>query len=92
MVKRNERIRLITLSYPPAVASSSFGLDDSMVPKKVYVFQIDAKMADTFSSDFANITDFPNTLYTREEFEKPYTNISWCKVFRECGVLLSQLY
>ena len=90
--KEREDTLNYSLSYPPAVASSSFGLDDSMVPKKVYVFQIDAKMADTFSSDFANITDFPNTLYTREEFEKPYTNISWCKVFRECGVLLSQLY
>lgn len=90
--KKREDTLNYSLSYPPAVASSSFGLDDSMVPKKVYVFQIDTKMADTFSSDFANITDFPNTLYTREEFEKPYTNISWCKVFRECGVLLSQLY
>ena len=81
-----------SLSYPPAVASSSFGLDDCMVPKKVYVFQIDAQMADKFYSTLTNITDFPNTLYTREEFEKPYSNISWCKLFRECGVLLSQLY
>lgn len=90
--KEREDTLNYSIAYPPAVASSSFGLDDCMVPKKVYVFQIDAKMADTFSSDFANITDFPNTLYTREEFEKPYTNISWCKLFRECGVLLSQLY
>ena len=81
-----------SLSYPPAVASSSFGLDDCMVPKKVYVFQIDAQMADKFYSTLTNITDFPNTLYTREEFEKPYSDISWCKLFRECGVLLSQLY
>lgn len=81
-----------SLSYPPAVASSSFGLDDCMVPKKVYVFQIDAQMANNFSSAFTNITDFPDTLYTREEFEKPYFDISWCKLFRECGVLLSQLY
>ena len=80
-----------SLSYPPAVASSSFGLDDCMVPKKVYVFQIDAQMANNFSSAFTNITDFPDTLYTREEFEKPYFDISWCKLFRECGVLLSQL-
>ena len=81
-----------SLSYPPAVASSSFCLDDCMVPKKVYVFQIDAQMADNFPSAFTNITDFPDTLYTREEFEKTYTSISWCKLFRECGVLLSQLY
>ena len=81
-----------SLSYPPAVASSSFGLDDCMVPKKVYVFQIDAQMTDKFYSTLTNITDFPNTLYTREEFEKPYSDISWCKLFRECGVLLSQLY
>ena len=59
-----------SLSYPPAVASSSFCLDDCMVPKKVYVFQIDAQMADNFPSAFTNITDFPDTLYTREEFEK----------------------
>lgn len=90
--KKREDTLNYSLSYPPAVSSSSFGLDDCMLPKKVYVFQIDAQMANNFSSAFTNITDFPDTLYTREEFEKIYTNISWCKLFRECGVLLSQLY
>lgn len=75
-----------SLSYPPAVASSSFGLDDCMVPKKVYVFQIDAQMADKFYSTLTNITDFFQTHFT------PVKNLKTILTFHGANYSVNVVY